>query len=184
MGIELLKLPESRPVTMRVPRAGDGAAIAELIANSPPLDVNSTYCVLLQTTHFAATCILAEQDGRPVGWVSGYVPPTQPDSLFVWQVAVAEVARGTGLAGRMLDALVARPVLARLTALRTTITAENATSWRLFESFARRHGGELSRAPLFEQDAHFAGRHATEFEFVIALKGGADRMHKEGKERL
>lgn len=171
-------------MTMRVPHAEDGAAIAALIASSPPLDVNSTYCVLLQTTHFAATCILAEQNGRPVGWVSGYVPPNQPESLFVWQVAVAEVARGTGLAGRMLDALVARPALGGLTALRTTITADNSASWRLFESFARRHGGELSRAPLFEQDAHFAGHHATEIEFVAALKGDADRMYKEGKERL
>ena len=169
-------------VALRAPHARDGVAIAALIAASPPLDANSTYCVLLQCTHFAATCILAELEGRPLGWVSAYVPPTQPDSLFVWQVAVAQVARGTGLAERMLDALVARQTLAGLAALRTTITAGNTASWRLFESFARRQGSTLNRAPLFERDAHFAGRQATEFELVIALKRGADRKCHDGKE--
>lgn len=173
--IDTLVTPSSGRITMRHPTAKDGAGVAALISSSPPLDINSTYCVLLQCTHFAQTCILAERDGQLMGWISGYAPPTHTDSLFVWQVAVAEQARGTGLASRMLDALVARPALSGLNTLRTTITADNAASWRLFESFAQRHGGEISRLPLFEQDAHFAGQHATEFEFVIRLKADADQ---------
>lgn len=167
---------------MRLPHAEDGAAIVALIAASPPLDANSTYCVLLQCTHFAQTCILAEQEGELMGWISGYVPPTHPDSLFVWQVAVAEAARGTGLGGRMLDALAARVAAAcDVELLRTTITADNEASWRLFKSFARRQGGVASQAALFEQDAHFGGRHATEFELVIRLTG--DAGISEEKER-
>ena len=139
-----------------------------LIAASPPLDVNSAYCNLLQCTDFAGTCVLAEREGRPVGWVSAYRPPATPECLFIWQVAVAAEARGEGLAGKMLDALRPRPAAAGATALTTTITPDNAASWALFEAFARRHGARLERAPRFERDAHFAGAHETEWQARIA----------------
>ena len=80
----------------------DGPAITALIRSSPPLDVNSAYCNLVQCAHFAPTCVVAERDGRLVGWLSGHRPPTAPEEIFVWQVAVAEDARGQGLAGLML----------------------------------------------------------------------------------
>ncbi|MBI1237786.1 MAG: diaminobutyrate acetyltransferase [Alphaproteobacteria bacterium] len=163
--------------TLREPCAGDGPAIHELIAASPPLDRNSLYCNLLQARDFAATSILAEaadKAGTPLGWISGYVPPTEPQTLFVWQVAVAAAARGQGLGLRMLNALVARPALASLRRLRTTITADNAASWALFEHFARDRGAHLTREPLFLKDRHFAGRHETEHLVTIGpLHGGA-----------
>ncbi|MEO7170661.1 MAG: hypothetical protein ABIY39_09830, partial [Sphingomonas sp.] len=69
----------------RLPRAGDGPRIAALIAASPPLDTNSTYCNLLQCSDFADTCIVAERGDAIVGWISAYRPPSAPDRLFVWQ---------------------------------------------------------------------------------------------------
>ena len=166
---------DTRRIMMRSPHVEDGAAIAALIAASPPLDVNSTYCVLLQCSHFARTCILAERHGQPIGWISGYIPPTDPNSLFVWRVAVAENTRGIGLGGRMLEELVARPELARLSTLRTTVTEANDASRRLFERFADRRGGIISCKPLFEREAHFANGHSTEFELVIELTSRSHR---------
>src|SRR3546814_15402672 len=95
-----------------MPKAEDGAAISKLIAACPPLDRNSAYCNLLQCSHFADTCIVAERDGYIAGWISGYRPPSEPDRFFIWQVAVSETARGAGLAGRMIDMLLARPAAA------------------------------------------------------------------------
>jgi L-2,4-diaminobutyric acid acetyltransferase len=86
----------------------------------------------------------------------------------VWQVAVAASARGEGLAGRMLDALLTRPAILGATTLTTTITEDNAASWALFTAFARRHGAQLSKSPRFERDAHFAGAHDTEWQASIA----------------
>ena len=85
---------------LRPPTAEDASRVARLIASSPPLDVNSVYCNLLQCT--------------------------------------------------------------------TTITQDNAASWRLFEAFARRHGATLQRTPRFERERHFAGAHDTEWEARIA----------------
>jgi len=147
-----------------MPGAEDGPRVTRLVASSPPLDTNSAYCNLLQCTDFRETCVLAERGRELVGWISAYRPPVSPDHLFIWQVAVHSAARGEGLALTMLDALLARPAAAGATTLTTTITPDNAASWALFQAFARRIGATLTRAPRFEQEAHFAGAHLTEWE--------------------
>jgi L-2,4-diaminobutyric acid acetyltransferase len=155
-------------LVLRRPDAVDGTAVSSLIAASPPLDVNSAYCNLLQCTDFRDTCVLAERDEVLVGWISAYRPPARPECLFVWQVAVSAKARGEGLAAGMLDELIARPAAADATALITTITQDNAASWALFEAFARRHGATLECRPRFECETHFAGAHDSEWEARIA----------------
>ena len=157
-----------RQPVFRVPAAEDGVRVSRLIAGSPPLDTNSAYCNLLQCSDFAGTCVLAEREGEVVGWLSAYRRPADPECLFVWQVAVAADARGEGLAGKMLDELLARPAAAGANALATTITAANAASWRLFETFARRHGASIDRSLRFDREAHFAGAHDSEWEVRIA----------------
>lgn len=154
-------------IRFRMPVVTDGPTISALIAECPPLDTNSVYCNLLQCSDFADTCIVAERDGQIVGWISGYRPPTKPDRFFVWQVAVSQAARGEGLGGRMLDALLERRALHGVLSMTTTITEDNAASWALFEGFARRHGATLRRTPRFERDPHFGGAHDTEWEARI-----------------
>ncbi|XJJ61756.1 diaminobutyrate acetyltransferase [Novosphingobium sp. BL-8H] len=161
-------LNASAAIVLREPHAEDGPAVSALIAASPPLDANSAYCNLLQCSDFAETCVVAESDGRLVGWISAYRPPSHPDRLFVWQVAVAAEARGQGLGGRMLDALIERPALRAVRELTTTITDANKASWALFGAFARRRGATLTRTLRFDRERHFAGAHDTEWQASIA----------------
>ncbi|MBK5934416.1 diaminobutyrate acetyltransferase [Rhodovulum imhoffii] len=154
---------------LRPPHASDGHAVWSLVRDCKPLDENSMYCNLLQCDHFAETCVLAEMGGDVVGWVSGYIPPTRPDTLFVWQVAVSAKARGMGLGRRMLGELLARGACADVTRLQTTITPDNAPSWGLFRGLARRLGATLSDAPHFTRNRHFDGAHATEHMVTITL---------------
>jgi L-2,4-diaminobutyric acid acetyltransferase len=163
-------------VALRRPRKEDGSEVWKLVAACPPLDRNSMYMNLVQCDHFAQTCILAERDGALLGWISGHIPPDQPDTLFVWQVAVHSEARGLGLGKRMLKALLRRPVCADVTRLETTITRSNAASWGLFRSFARDLGGALSDAPHYEREAHLDGQHATEHLVTIRLPRKALRV--------
>lgn len=152
---------------LRKPVATDGPAITGLIAACAPLDANSAYCNLLQCTDFADFCIVAERGGQPLGWVSGYRPPSAPDDFFVWQVAVAASARGHGLAGRMIRALLARPANIGVTHLTTTVTDDNRASWALFKGLARKWRVPLRKSARFERDAHFAGAHDTEWQARI-----------------
>lgn len=150
-------------ITLRKATKSDGFRLHQLVAQCPPLDPNSMYCNLLQCTHFADTCVAAELDGELVGFISGYIPPQQPDTLFVWQVAVHEKGRGQGLAKRMLKDIVSREVCRDVTHLETTITRDNEASWALFRSFARDLGAELDFNEHFEKAAHFGGLHDSEF---------------------
>ena len=161
------KAVEGPAARLRKPLPTDGAAVHTLVAACPPLDPNSLYCNLLQCTHFADTSALAEIDGETVAFVSGYRPPTHPDSLFVWQVAVSEAARGQGLGRRLMLDILTRHENRGVKRLRTTITPGNAASWAMFESLARHLEAPTERHVLFDADDHFAGRHDSEYEFVI-----------------
>ena len=99
-------MPES--IRLRIPEPSDGLAVSKLIASCPPLDTNSVYCNLLQCSHFSQTSIAAELNQALVGFVSGYRLPDRPDTLFIWQVAISDQARGHGLATRMVNALLQR----------------------------------------------------------------------------
>ncbi|QIE57295.1 diaminobutyrate acetyltransferase [Pikeienuella piscinae] len=162
-------------VRLRKPKVEDGSNVWDLIGRCKPLDENSMYFNLVQCDHFAETCILAEQDGELIGWISGHIPPEKPDTLFVWQVAVDGRARGMGLAHKMLDALIQRPVCDAVVRIETTITKENDASWALFRKFARESDAEISDEPHFERGAHFDGAHDTEHLVSIELEAEAER---------
>lgn len=166
--------PKSPAVRLRAPRATDGAAIWSMIRAQPALDNNSLYCNLLQSTHFAGTCALAEIDGEIVGWVSGYIPPEQQDTLFIWQVCVAPRAQGQGLGRRLIADVLSRHGCRHVTMLECTITTDNEPSWALFRSIARHLAAQLQQVEHFRRDDHFAGQHDSEFAVRI---GPFDPQH-------
>jgi len=159
--------PAGHALVIGEPDREDGAAVHDLIAACPPLDTNSLYANLLQCSHFAGTCAIARMDGEVCGWVSGYIPPEQPDTYFLWQVAVHERARGRKLPVRMIRDILSRPACADLSRLQTTITPDNEASWGLFRSVARWLDADMSDVPHFERQRHFKGRHATEHMVTI-----------------
>ncbi|WP_370263869.1 diaminobutyrate acetyltransferase [Limnobacter sp.] len=154
-------------VVLRHPTLEDGTAIFDLVDACKPLDLNSHYLYLLQCSHFASTCVVATLHGEPVAWVSGYVPPQQPNTFFVWQVAVGQKARGMGLGKQLIEWVVGQQQ--GITKIHTSITPDNEASWGLFKSLARRWGSDLTQADWFDSQAHFGGRHATEVLVEIPL---------------
>lgn len=158
--------PEMSP-SIRRPQSSDGATVWQLIQQTPQLDDNSLYCNLLQCSHFSATCAIAEKGGVVVGWLSGYVPPDQPDTLFVWQVCVGECARGRGLGKKLIGDVLARPESAAIRQIQCTITEANTTSWALFTGVARQIRAQLQQIEHFSRDQHFAGCHDAEFAVSI-----------------
>lgn len=159
--------PDTAP-RLRPPTPADGAALHALIRNSPPLDLNSCYAYLLHGLHFADTCVLAAaEDDSPVGFISGYLPPDRPDTLFIWQVAVAASQRGKGLALTMLQHLLDRPACAGVRWLETTVTPDNLPSTRLFQGLARTLDCPCDVSELFPAEYFGAHGHAPEHLFRI-----------------
>lgn len=121
------------------PVLADGKAVHELIRRSPPLDLNSSYCYFLLCSHYADSCVVARRQDDMVGFISAYRLPQDAQTLFIWQVAVDASQRGRGVAGKMLQQLLTRPICASVRYLETTISPDNHASRRLFSRFAEQH---------------------------------------------
>ncbi|NVK75177.1 MAG: diaminobutyrate acetyltransferase [Oceanospirillaceae bacterium] len=158
----------SDKITLSKPSSIDGMAVNQLVAACPPLDTNSVYCNLLQASHFSDTSVAAKwDDGELAGFVSGYILPSKMNTLFVWQVAVSEKARGQGLAKKMVSSLLERSSCSGVHYIETSITASNEGSWALFRRLAEHLGAPLKESIMFDKEEHFQGKHDTEHLVTI-----------------
>ncbi len=172
---------DASPLFIRKPNPDDGWAVYELVKSCPPLDVNSAYAYLLLATQFRNTCAVATNaEDEIVGFVSGYVKSNAPDTYFLWQVAVGEKARGTGLARRLVEAVMTRPELAEVHHLETTITPDNQASWGLFRRLADRWQA-LSTAGNTSLPTNLAGNTTRRIWCVSApsIPAGSSPVHQE-----
>lgn len=153
-------------VRLRRPTIDDGGRLWQIAADSRVLDVNSSYSYVLWCRDFAATSIVAEDDGHVVGFVTGYIRPSAPDTLFVWQVAVDQSQRGRGVGVSMLDQLLEDVACESVTRLETTVSPDNAASVAMFTALARRRGTTITKQSLFEPE-HFPDHHEAEELYVV-----------------
>lgn len=140
------------------------------LARRAGLDLNSPYAYVMWADHFGATSVVASRDdgdsgAELLGYVTGFLLPDEPTTLFIWQIAVDDQARGRGLGGAMLDELVERT---GATALEATVTPDNAASAALFRGLAGRQG-----SVAMEEEAYparlFPGDHEAEIRFRILI---------------
>lgn len=155
------------PYTFRTPTVKDGKRIWQLIKDTNVLDVNSPYSYLLWADQFSETSIVVEDHGKIVGFVSGFIEPKTQDTLFIWQVAVDESARGQRLASRMLKAIIARPVCRNVEYVEATVTPSNIPSTKLFKGLARDLETECRISAGYTEDLFPDGAHEAEELFRI-----------------
>lgn len=154
-------------VRLRPPTLADGKAVHELIRSSPPLDLNSSYNYFLLCSHFADTCAVGEVDGEIKAFLSAYRIPNAPENLFVWQVAVDASLRGQGMAGRLIDSVLTRPVCEGVTHLQTTVSPSNTSSRRVFERFAQKRRAGWQEEVFLSREMFGGEEHEEEILFRI-----------------
>ncbi len=162
------KLNVNEHLLFRRPGPEEGQALQDLIRRSPPLDLNSTYCYHLLARHFRETCVVAEVDGCLAGCLTAYLRPDAPGTLFVWQLAVQEDFRGQGVAGRMLEFLLERPVCRGVVYLETTVGPNNTASRRCFERLAANRHCPVRTLP-FLNETHFGPDAHHEAEVLLRI---------------
>jgi L-2,4-diaminobutyric acid acetyltransferase len=155
------------PWQLRHPTTADGPAIYRLCAASKHLDVNSPYHYLLMSHYFSQTCLVATDGHEVLGAAIGFIPPTEPRSLFIWQIAVHPSWQGRGLATRMLDELCTEHARRGVNTLQATVTPDNKASDRLFRAFARRQNAACRVTPCFSEESFVGSNHAPEYLYRI-----------------
>lgn len=157
-------------IHIRKPLASDGYEIHQLISKSPPLDLNSVYSYYLLSDHFSDSCVVAELNGKLVGFLSAYRIPQRPQTLFIWQVVVDQALRGKRVAWRMLESLLQRYQQDEVQQVEATVNPDNAASRGLFEHLAAAHGSSLQEEPFLASTAFGPeGDHESEILLRIPL---------------
>jgi L-2,4-diaminobutyric acid acetyltransferase len=159
-------------VVIRAARTADGAEMWRIARDSGGLELNSCYAYLALCRDFGATCAIAEQHGRTIGFVLAYRPSAQPDAVFVWQIGVDAQMRGRGLASRLLRELVQLPGCRGVRYLETTVTPSNGASLALFSSFARSLRVPIERAGGFGAELFTHEDHEPEDRYRIGPFAG------------
>jgi L-2,4-diaminobutyric acid acetyltransferase len=152
-------------VTLRNPDMHDGEPLWQLVQKCPPLEANTCYAYVLYCTHFADTCLVADNGNGFVGYILGYRPPKQPDTLFVWQIGVSENGRGKRLGQAMLRHLVES--LPGVRYLEATVAPSNRASQRLFQRFAQMMEAQCVVKPFFGKTIFGEQGHEAEDLFRI-----------------
>ena len=137
------------------------------------------YCNLLQCSHFSGTSVIAVSQNDVVGFISAYIIPERPNTLFVWQVAVGSQARGQGLATRMLQHILERPLCHNVRHLETTITESNQASWALFKGLSNKLNAELHSSVMFDRIQHLDDAHDTEMLVSIGPFNTIKKLNDE-----
>lgn len=136
------------------------------LAGRVDLDLNSSYAYVMWSDHHATTSVVAvDDDDAVIGFTLGFCLPAEPETLFVWQIGVDVRARGEGIAGRMLDVLVARIAP---TVVEATVAPGNLASMALFRGFGARHGSTVVESEAYGEEL-FPDAHAAEIRLRIPL---------------
>ncbi|HEX5514930.1 MAG TPA: diaminobutyrate acetyltransferase [Gammaproteobacteria bacterium] len=159
-------------IQLRPPDVADGSEIWRIVKDSGTLDLNSAYLYLLLCKDFPQTCVVAEQNGRLVGFATGYRPPERDDVIFLWQIGVDAALRGQGLGKRLLTRFLDSEGARGTSYLETTISPSNQASQKLFRGLARDLGTECQVSPCFTAD-QFPNGHEAEDLYRIGPFGTA-----------
>ncbi len=161
----------AQEIILRKPCLADGSAIHALVQRCPPLDLNSSYSYFLLSSHFAHTCVVAERGGEIEGFLSAYLRPDAPDTLFVWQVAVDESMRGKGVARLMLSSLLSRSECKAVSWLEATVGPTNVASRGLFRTMAHALGVNMAESEFLSEEAFPGQAHEPEYLLRIGPLG-------------
>lgn len=137
----------------------------ELVSEST-LDQNSAYKYILMSEFFAESCVVAKENEKVVGFITGFIPPKKPDTIFVWQIGVDATQRGKGLGSKLLIELVNQQNSDEITHVEATITPSNKASQALFERLAKNFNTECQISEFFEERL-FPKGHEEEMLFRI-----------------
>lgn len=140
---------EEGQIVIQAPEKHDGKYLWQVAKRTKVLDINSPYSYNLVATHFSQTSALAYMDDKPIGFLSAYLIPEEPKTLFIWQIGVVPQHHGKGVGFFMIKNIFCRKVFQNVTSIKTTITPSNIPSKKLFQKVSRYLQAQLTTTPFY-----------------------------------
>lgn len=144
-------IPIDDTIHLSRPDQTDGERMWQL-AKQTTLDNNSVYKYIMMTHYFVDTCVVAKYNQELVGFITAFIPPKQPDTVFVWQIGVSQNHHGEGIGSCLLEELFNQVKTKGIKYLEATITPSNQASQALFKKFANHHKTNCNIQTFFTRD--------------------------------
>jgi len=87
------------------------------------------------------------------GYVFGFLSQKNPEIFFLWQIGVLKDYRGTGLAGKLVKALLDRALVMGAERMHVTAEIGNIPSWKMFQKYGFRNISSGETVTRFGQAA-------------------------------
>jgi len=166
----MIKTTELDKITsyhFREPSKEDGAKIWEFINYTKTMDLNSAYSYIMLGHFFSDTCVIAEDKDEIIGFVSAFRLPQDPDTIFVWQVAVHDGYRGEGIGRKLLKELLKRESCKNVRYLEATVSPTNIASQSLFKGLSRYLGCPCEISDCFPEELFPESGHEAEQTYRV-----------------
>jgi len=135
-----------------------------LTANRPYVGLNSRYTYFLLAKDFANTCVVAEHQGKIIGFSSGYLSPAKEDTFFSWEAVVHKDYRGNSLQKQML---LRQIWLTSAKYFEGTVNPSNKASKRTFLGLAHLLGTKCEESIIFSEDDFENDGHEAEILYRV-----------------
>lgn len=162
-----VELRSGETIHFRRPTENDGSEMYRIVQQSEVLDVNSPYSYLMWSKYFNKTSIVAVCENQIIGFVTGFIQPEDPNTLFIWQIAVDKHYRGHGLATKLIEQLLVRLREEEIIFLEATVTPSNIPSSKLFKGIAEKQKTNCAIFECFSKELFPDENHETEFTYRI-----------------
>ncbi len=145
--------------------ANDIKEVYQLLTdNRPYVGLNSRYTYFLLARDFSDTCVVALDGNRIVGFSSGYISPSRPETFFNWETVVHKDYRGNGL---QLKLLLYQLNLTTATFFEGTVNPSNEASKRNFTTLAQQLNANIEISVLFSEADFGCDGHEAEVLYRI-----------------
>lgn len=168
-----------RDIVLRRASEEDGKDIWSLVKSTRVLDLNSAYSYLLLGKYFSDSCVVAEIKGKIVGFISAFFPFKQPETIFVWQVAVDESVRRRRLGMNMLKHLLSREECSNICYLEITVNPSNQAAYALYRELAKELNAHCTEGLCFPARFFPDGQHEEEIMLRIGPFNIKNGCYKE-----
>jgi L-2,4-diaminobutyric acid acetyltransferase len=108
---------------------------------------------------FSDTCVVAEYDGKIVGFSSGYISQSRDDTFFNWETVVHKDYRGNNLQKRMLLHQIKET---NVKYFEGTVNPSNKVSEKNFVELAELLNTKFQKRVLFDEEDFENDGHETE----------------------
>lgn len=156
-------------LNLRPCTAEDVDEVRRFVASCAPLEVHTAFTYWVTFEHWGDFCFVLLKEDRITGYVSAIGSGRHRDTIYLWQIGVAEELRHRGMAQHLISAVVGAAVAKGYRTAQVSIAKDNEASRRAFERYATSRGNRFTAMKEISLRDSFSGDLIQETCFELTL---------------